>query len=79
MAFPLTWGSHTMMSQWFLQLQKIRIPAIIFTGYDHFHGNAVICLVLCVCQALCEQETRQSPNYLQFDDLCLQSVVGFLQ
>lgn len=53
--------------------------AVIFTGYDHFHGNAVICLVLCVCQALCEEETRQSPNYLQFDDLCLQPMVALLQ
>lgn len=68
-----------MVFQWFLQLQKIQILAIIFSGYDHFHGNAVISLVLCVCQAPCEEETRQSPNYLQFDDLCLQPTVALLQ
>jgi len=79
MTFSLTWGTSTMISQWLLQLQKVRIVAIIFTGSDHFHGNAVICLVLCVCLAPCEEEARQSPNYLQFDDLCLQPMAGLLQ
>lgn len=67
-----------MIFQWLLQHQKIQMLAILFTGYDHFHGNAV-CLVLCVCQALSEEETRQSQNYLQFDDLLLQPMVALIQ
>lgn len=54
----------------------MRVPAMRGAGCEHFHGNAVVCLELCACQALWEEGTRQSPDDLRMDDPGLQPVGG---